>query len=139
MQSAVYHFIIGKMTGTQFKDITSGLRLIRRGVLSRLVLYGDLHRFLPILAVERGVKTKEVPVSQRKEDTRVRVVSPGIYMRRVLDILTLFFLVKFTKKPLRFFGLIGGALFLPGFLIGELIIFSHARDIQDYNIDELLE
>jgi len=179
MQSALYHFIIRKLTGTPFRDITSGLRLINREVLPKLVLYGDLHRFIPIFALQRGIRIKEVAVSQRKEDTRVRLVTPGVYLRRILDILTLFFLVKFTRKPFRFFGLIGSSLFLAGLLltayltayrlfghfglanrpilllgillmvfgiqtlsiglIGELIIFSHAKDIQDYNIDDLLE
>lgn len=106
-------------------------------------------------------------------------MKPGMYLRRLLDILTLFFLVKFTKKPLRFFGLIGSSLFLPGLfitaylailrlfggiglsnrpllllgillmvfgiqtfsvgLIGELILFSHAKDLNDYNIEKIIE
>ena len=56
-------------------------------------------------------------VSQREEDLQVRIVEPGIYLRRVLDLITLFFLVKFTRKPLRFFGLIGVSLFMPGLLV----------------------
>jgi len=117
MQSIIYHYIIRKLTGATFKDITSGMRLINKEILDGFMLYGDLHRFIPILAIQRGIKVKEVNVSQRKEDARVRVVRPGIYLRRILDILTLFFLVKFTKKPLRFFGLIGTSLFLPGLLV----------------------
>ncbi len=179
LQSNVYHYLVRKLTGTPFKDITSGMRLINKRILSEFQLYGDLHRFIPIFAMQRGLKVKEVNVSQRKEDTQVRVVKPGIYLRRVLDILTLFFLVKFTRKPLRFFGLVGTALFLPGIvitaylgilrlfggiglanrpllllgillmvfgiqtlsvgLVGELILFSHARELKDYNIEEIVE
>ena len=179
VQSIVYHYLIRKLTGSPFKDITSGMRLFDKKVLSEVVLYGDLHRFIPIFALERGLKVKEVKVTQRKEDTQVRVVKPGTYLRRILDIITLFFLVKFTKKPLRFFGLMGTALFLPGFfvstylalmklfsevslsekplllagillmifgiqifsvgLVGELILFSHAKDIEDYKIEEVIE
>ena len=178
IQSAIYHYIIGKLTGAPFKDITSGMRLIDRKILSEFVIYGDLHRFIPILAIKQGIKVKEVNVSQRKEDTRSRLVKPGIYLRRVLDILTLFFLIKFTKKPLRFFGLIGSSLFFIVFLItcylailkltgaialsnrpmlifglllmvfgiqtfsvglvGELIIFSHAKELKDYNVEEII-
>jgi glycosyltransferase involved in cell wall biosynthesis len=179
MQSILYHYIIRKLTGATFKDITSGMRLINKKILDGFILYGDLHRFIPIFAMQRGIKVTEVKVSQREEDIRVRVVKPGIYLRRILDILTLFFLVKFTKKPLRFFGLIGTALFIPGFIItlclgiwrlfgtiglsnrpllllgillmvfgiqifsvglmGELILFSHAKQLEEYNIAEIIE
>ena len=117
IQASIYHYVIRKLTNTSFRDITSGMRLISRKVLSEFVLYGDLHRFLPIFAFQRGVNVREIKVGQRKEDTQVRVVNAGAYGRRLLDILTLFFLVKFTKKPLRFFGLIGVGLGLPGVLI----------------------
>jgi hypothetical protein len=103
--------------GTLYRDITSGRRLISKKILSEFVLYGDLHRFIPVFAMQRGIKVKEVNVTHRKEDIKVRLVKPGMYLRRVLDIFTLFFLVKFTKKPLRFFGLIGTSLFLPGLFI----------------------
>jgi glycosyltransferase involved in cell wall biosynthesis len=117
LQSAIYHFLVRKMTGTSFHDITSGMRLFGRNILSEMVLYGDLHRFIPIFAVQRGIRVLEINVSQRKEDTKVRLVRPGIYVRRFLDILTIFFLYKFTQKPLRFFGLIGLTLAIPGALI----------------------
>ncbi len=179
IQSNVYHFLVHKLTGTKFHDITSGVRLFDRKILSNFVLYGDLHRFIPIFAWQRGLKVKEVKVAQRKEDTSTRLVKPGVYVRRLLDILTLFFLVKFTKKPLRFFGLIGISLAAIGFiitayltalrlllltglsnrpllllgillmvfgiqimsvgLVGELIIFNHAKDLKDYNIEEIIE
>ncbi|MFX0197409.1 MAG: glycosyltransferase [Candidatus Hodarchaeota archaeon] len=179
IQSAIYHYLVSKLTGTHFKDITSGMRLIDKKLLSEFVLYGDLHRFIPIFAMQRGIKTKEVTVTQRREDTQLRLVRPGAYLRRILDILTLFFLVKFTRKPLRFFGLIGAFLFLSGLvitaylsilrlffamalsnrpllllgillivfgiqmfsvgLVGELILFSHAKETSDYKIEEIIE
>ena len=128
IQSQGYHYLVRRLTGTSFRDITCGMRVIKRNILKEFVLYGDLHRFIPIFAWQRGIQTKEVDVPQRKEDTELRLVRPGVYLRRLLDILTLFFLVKFTRKPLRFFGLIGAALFCPGFLItlymGALRIFA---------------
>jgi glycosyltransferase involved in cell wall biosynthesis len=179
LQSETYHYIIRKLTGTEFKDITSGLRLINKKILSEFNLYGDMHRFIPIFAIRKGLKVKEVNVTQRKEDTKVRLVKPGIYLRRLLDIFTLFFLVKFTKKPLRFFGLIGSTFFTIGGiitaylavlrifgnigltnrpilllgilmivfglqllsvgLIGELILFTRAKEIEHYRIDEIIE
>lgn len=179
IQSSAYHFLVRQMTGAPFKDITSGMRLINEKILSEFNLYGDLHRFIPVIARFKGIKVSEVKVNQRKEDTQLRFVKPGVYLRRALDLLTLFFLIKFTKKPLRFFGLIGTVLCIPGILIsaylgalrllgkvelanrpllllgillvvfglqlfsvgliGELILFTRAKEIENYRIDEIIE
>jgi glycosyltransferase involved in cell wall biosynthesis len=179
IQSSSYHFLVRKMTGIPFRDITSGMRLINKKILPEFNLYGDLHRFIPILAYGKGIKVNEINVTQRKEDTQVRLVKPGIYLRRVLDLLTLFFLLKFTAKPLRFFGLIGSVICVPGViitawlgilrllgliglanrpilllgilfivfgihlfsvgLIGELILFTRAKEIEHYRIEEIIE
>lgn len=177
-QAYIFHWLIWKMTSTHFHDISCGLKGMKRKVLEEISLYGDLHRFFPILADKYGFKIKEIKVKQRKEDTTLRLLGLGAYPRRLLDILTIFFITKFTMKPLRFFGLIGMALFgvggiisgylalyrLLGFggvadrpllllgvilmvlgvqtlsigLLGEIIIFTHAREIKEYNIEEYL-
>lgn len=110
MQSAVFHWLTKILTGTRYHDISCGLRLMRRKVVEEVHLYGDLHRFFPLLAYQRGFKIVEVSVRQSLQDKKRRIYNPGVYLRRLLDILTLFFLFKFTKKPLRFFGLLGSAL-----------------------------
>lgn len=74
LQSAIYHYIVRKLTGAPFKDIISGMRLISKEILYEFALYGDLHRFIPVFAVQRGLKVKEVNVTQRKEDIQVRLV-----------------------------------------------------------------
>jgi hypothetical protein len=71
----------------------------------------------------------ELPLPQRAEDLKTRFAGPGIYLRRVLDALTVFFLSKFTRKPLRFFGIVGSALFALGFAIGlYLVYFKFVQD-----------
>jgi len=87
------------------------VRLIRRPVAEALPLYGDLHRFLPALALREGYRVDEVPVPQHRGDAGTRVYGPGVYVRRLLDIAAFFFLAKFTEKPLRFFGLVGSVFF----------------------------
>ncbi len=178
LQSSVFHWLISKMTSIHFHDISCGLKGMKRKVFEEIDLYGDLHRFIPILAHRYGFKIKEIEARQRKEDTAIRLVRSGTYVRRLLDILTVFFVIKFTMKPLRFFGLIGTALFgvggfisgylalykILGFggiadrpllllgvilmvlgiqtlsigLIGEIIIFIHARRLKEYHIEEYL-
>jgi len=178
LQTRLFHNIVRRMTGDICNDIGCSVRLFRRKILEEINLYGDLHRFLPILSHKQGFKIKEIDMKQSSKESRVRTYSFGVYLRRMIDLLTVFFLVKFTKKPLRFFGLTGSAvlfvglaitsylvinrlffgvglsdrpLFLIGILfivlglqifaiglIGEIIIFTHAREIKEYTVDEII-
>jgi glycosyltransferase involved in cell wall biosynthesis len=115
--SWLFHWLIRKLTQTNYHDITCSLRAMKRQVAEEVHLYGDLHRFFPLLANQRGFKVVELPVRQSPSDARRRLHAPGMYLGRLLDILTVFFLFKFTKKPLRFFGLVGSELFAAGAII----------------------
>ena len=179
LQSWVFHRLTRSLTGMRYHDISCGIRVMSRTVAREINLYGDLHRFLPLLAYQRGFTVEEMPVRQSPRDRKTRVHRPGLYLRRLLDILTLFFVFKFTKKPLRFFGLVGSGVFGVGAvislylgiyrlmslgpianrpllilgvllivlgiqlfsigLLGEIIIFTHARGLKDYQIRELLD
>lgn len=107
-KSHVFNVFTSYMTGIKLHDINSGMRAMTRELSDHLPLYGDLHRFSPILAAMQGYHVSEVSVRHLKERRVERGdVRFGVYLRRALDLVTLFFLFKFTKKPLRFFGLIG--------------------------------
>jgi len=120
VQRRIFHVLLRMGTGTSFHDVASGVRAMRRSVLEDVPMYGDLFRFLPVLAEREGFRVEEVPVTQHAEDARARVYSPGVYVRRLIDLLGLFFLVRFTRKPLRFFGLVGSV--LAGF--GSVILLT---------------
>lgn len=178
LQSKVFNYLLRSFSDLKINDAGCSVRVFRRTVLDDVPIYGDLHRFFPIMAYRQGFKVLEMNVAQAQSDTFRRIYAPGIYMRRLLDILTVFFLVKFTKKPLRFFGLVGAGLFSIGAvataylvidrlffgialadrpalilssllivlgiqvvaigLIGEIIIFTHARDLKEYKIDRII-
>ncbi len=178
IQGGVFNAIVRYITNTSFKDLGCAVRAFKREVVNEISIYGDQHRFLPLLADKHGFSIKEVNVDQAPEDRHMRIHRLGVYPRRLMDIFTVFFLVKFTKKPLRFFGLIGiftfviGALLIayiiferlflgvelasrPALLlsslmvvlgvqiialglIGELIIFTHANQIKEYKIDQVI-
>jgi len=112
--------------GGDFEDVASGVRVLRREVLEQVPLYGDLSRFIPVLAEREGFDVREVPLPQHPDDVPTRVYAPGVYLRRLIDILGVFFLIRFTRKPLRFFGLMGftlsasGSLILLGIMIDRL-------------------
>ncbi len=176
--SRIFNWLTRKSTGIRLHDINSGLRAMRRQVIEEVQVYGDLFRFLPVLAAMQGFRIGEVKTRHLQEKVRKGDYRPGIYLRRLLDLLTLFFLLKFTRKPLRFFGLIGSGTLLAGTalctllivqrllgrmlgdrpifiigvllivlgiqlfsigLIGELIIFIHAREIAEYRVEKVYE
>jgi glycosyltransferase involved in cell wall biosynthesis len=178
VQAQVFHRLVRILTGTSYHDVSCGWRIMKRRVAEEVPLYGDLHRFFPLLAHQRGFKIAELPVQQSPLDAARRMHKPGVYLRRFLDVLTLFFLYKFTKKPLRFFGLVGSGVFGAGAvvvgylgidrllgaplagrpllvlgallmvfgmqlfsigLLGEIIIFTHARGMKEYQTRDVLE
>jgi glycosyltransferase involved in cell wall biosynthesis len=179
MRRAVFHRFMSSVTGVRLRDIGCSARALKRQVMEEVPLYGDLHRFLPVLADRQGFRVKEVDVRQSPKDRYTGVYRAKEYTHRLLDIFTVFFLVRFTKKPLRFFGMIGASTFGIGVLLlvaliierigfgqpladrpalllssllvvlglqlfalgllGELVIFTHARHINEYQIDQVFE
>jgi hypothetical protein len=122
LQSRVFHRMLGGVTDRRFHDIACGVRVIRRPVAEALPLYGDLHRFIPALALREGYRVDEVAVPQHPNDARTRIYGPGVYLRRLLDVAAFFFLAKFTEKPLRFFGLVGTVFFALGAVTGIVLL-----------------
>ena len=178
LQARLFNFLLRLSTDLKIRDAGCSVRAFKRNVIDEVNIYGDLHRFFPVIAHRQGFRVIELDIAQSKKDTRQRIYSPGLYLRRLLDLLTIFFLIKFTKKPLRFFGLVGSTLFGFGLaitmyliterllfdvaladrpalifssllivlgiqiiaigLIGEIIIFTHAKDLKEYKIDKII-
>ena len=174
-----FHSLIAWVTGQHYNDLGCHARAMRRQVLGEISLYGDQHQFLALLADRQGFRVRETDVRQSPKDRFTGRYRNREYAHRILDMFTIFFLVRFTKKPLRFFGMIGvtltvvgglllvylvfdrlvlhhpladrPALFLSSLLVvlglqlfalgllGELIIFTHAREVKDYQVDEVIE
>jgi glycosyltransferase involved in cell wall biosynthesis len=127
MQSRAFHSILGGVSQQRFHDMACGVRAMKRSVAEDLPLYGDLHRFIPALALREGYRVEEVPLAQHPSDARTRVYSPGVYFRRLLDIAAFFFLAKFTEKPLRFFGLVGSMFLAAGSLISIVLFIQRVE------------
>jgi len=127
LQGRIFHMLLGSITSQRLHDVASGVRAMRREVLLRLPLYGDFFRFLPLLAAREGYTVTELAVPQHERDTSTRVYGPGVYLRRVIDLLGLFFLLRFTEKPLRFFGLLGSTLAVTGSALLALLLVQRLQ------------
>lgn len=110
LQNRILHLFVGGITGGRLHDVACGVRALRREVVQEVPLYGEFARFLPLLALREGFVVEEVQSPVHPAAMRSRVYSPGVYLRRLIDVVGLLFLLKFTEKPLRFFGLIGSLL-----------------------------
>jgi glycosyltransferase involved in cell wall biosynthesis len=120
----LFHRLIKLIAGYKYRDLGCGVRLMPRQLTQDVPIYGDLHRFLPILANSRGYKIREVDLPQASQHPYLRVYRPGVYVRRLLDLIAVFFVVRFTKRPLRFFGLIGGTLSIVGGIALCWVVFQ---------------
>lgn len=107
MRRWAFHGLFRLTSGMAYRDLACGVRLFPRAVAEEITLYGDQHRFLPALASRRGFRVREVELRQSPRDQFRGHYRLREYLHRFLDVLTVFFLVRFTKKPLRFFGTIG--------------------------------
>jgi glycosyltransferase involved in cell wall biosynthesis len=179
VRRTAFHGLVNWMTGLELHDLGCGARAMKRKVLEEVSLYGDQHRLLPALADRQGFRVREIPLRQSSQDRFTGRYRTRDYAHRVLDLFAVFFLVRFTKKPLRFFGMVGAvtlcvgsalvlylvtdrlvfgtslanrpALLLSSLLVvlglqlfalgllGELIIFAHARNLKDYQIDRVID
>jgi glycosyltransferase involved in cell wall biosynthesis len=114
-----FHGLLRMLTRESYSDLGCNVRLFKRAVAAEINLYGDQHRFLPVLANRQGFTVKEVELPQSPKDSFRGRYRLRDYLHRALDIFTLFFLVRFTKKPLRFFGMVGSA----ASVLGGLVVF----------------
>ncbi len=127
LQSHAFQRIVGGVSEQRFHDMACGVRAMRRDVAEALPLYGDLHRFIPALALREGFRVDEVPVPQHPGDARTRLYGPGVYLRRLLDVGAFFFLAKFTEKPLRFFGLVGSVFLGIGTVLSAVLLIQRVE------------
>jgi glycosyltransferase involved in cell wall biosynthesis len=124
LRQRAFHGLLRFVTRLNFHDLGCNARALKRKVLEEVHLYGDQQRFLPLLAERQGFKVSQVAVRQSKDDRRDEMYRPRNYTRGLLDIFNVFFLVRFTKKPLRFFGMIGVATFTVGILELLWLVFD---------------
>jgi glycosyltransferase involved in cell wall biosynthesis len=175
--SRLFNWLMQKLAKLQLHDINSSVIATHRGVLENITIYGNLNIFIPVLAARKGYKVTEEQIEQQPGAFR-KSLHVSEYIQRILDIITVVFLTRYSKKPLHFLGffgiifavtglamniylffyrilefggiagrpllLLGALLLVIGLqmisigLIGEMIIYTHAREIKEYNIETVV-
>jgi glycosyltransferase involved in cell wall biosynthesis len=115
--SRVFNTATGWISGVRLHDMICGLKAYRAEVVKGLALYGELHRFLPVLAYERGYRLAEIPVNHRPREHGRSRYGLERYLRGFFDLITVTFMGRYRHRPLHLFGGLGLALGGIGFLV----------------------
>jgi glycosyltransferase involved in cell wall biosynthesis len=115
--SSIYNRVTAAVTGVHLHDMNCGLKAYRSEVLENVRLYGDLHRFIPVLAYHLGFRTAEIQVNHRPRLNGRSRYGIERYARGFFDLLTVAYLGRYRHRPLHFFGGIGLLLGACGFAI----------------------
>jgi glycosyltransferase involved in cell wall biosynthesis len=123
LPSKLYNWTARKVTGIKLHDMNCGLKAYKSEVVKNIEVYGEMHRYIPYLAKNAGFgKITEKPVHHQKRKYGVSKFGIERFANGFLDLMSLWFLSKFGKKPMHFFGTSGILMFLVGFVMTVWII-----------------
>ncbi|HEY6331656.1 MAG TPA: glycosyltransferase family 2 protein [Blastocatellia bacterium] len=105
--SRLYNWTTSKLTGVRLHDINCGFKCYRREVLSEVMIYGERHRYIPVLASYRGFRLGEVAVEHAERAHGDSRYGFGRIFGGMFSLLTVILLTRYTNKPLHFFGMLG--------------------------------
>ena len=124
ISSRAYNLLARVVTGTKLHDVNCGFRAFRREVIENLnFFYGELFRLIPIIAEKQNFRVAEIAVAHRARKYGKSKYGFERAIKGTLDLLTVTFLTRFTKKPGHFFGTLGIVSFFAGFVIGAYISY----------------
>jgi glycosyltransferase involved in cell wall biosynthesis len=115
--SKVWNFFMAAITGVRLHDLNCGFKAYRSDTAKSLDIYGDRHRYLPVLAHWNGYSVTEVPVTHHARKFGKSKYGFSKFFKGSFDLLTLLFLRKYLKNPMHFFGMIGILFAIVGFAI----------------------
>jgi glycosyltransferase involved in cell wall biosynthesis len=114
--SKLFNATVRRFTGIPLHDFNCGFKAYRREVLDDLKLYGELHRFIPVLAYWKGYRVGELAVRHHPRRSGRSKFGPGRLFKGLLDFMKVLFLTRYMQRPLQLFGLLGLALASLGIL-----------------------
>lgn len=121
LPSRFFNFVTSQLTGIPLRDFNCGFKAYRREVVENLDLYGELYRYIPVLANAKGFRVGEIPVEHRPRLHGKSKYSIERFFRGAFDLVTVLFLRNYQRRPLHLFGLIGVLIFLTGFAVDAFL------------------
>jgi len=117
ISSKLFNFLMSAFWGVHLHDYNCGLKLYTKEAAKSVSLYGGMHRFIPLLVSEKGFSVTEVAVVHEKRRFGKSKYGFSKIFRDIPDMFTILFLTKYAKRPLHFFAIVGGIIFLIGLFI----------------------
>jgi glycosyltransferase involved in cell wall biosynthesis len=121
LPSKLFNWVTGRLSGLRLHDMNCGLKAYRREVVKTIRVYGELHRYTPVLAHFAGFRVTEIPVTHHARRYGRSKFGPERFARGLFDLMTILFLRRYVTRPLHLFGMVGGLLFLAGFAAGAYL------------------
>ena len=117
LPSKLFNFITSLLSGIRIHDFNCGLKAYRKEVTTAINIYGELHRFIPVLAYWQGFKVTEIKVQHRPRKYGKSKFGFKRFFHGFFDLITVLFLTRYKTSPLHIFGMIGFLIFSAGFFI----------------------
>jgi len=127
LPSRLFNKVVSSSTGIHLHDFNNGFKAYRREVTEELKLYGELHRFIPVMATWRGFRVAEIAVQHHPRRFGKSKFGAGRLAKGMLDFFMVLFVTRYMQKPLRLFGGIGVLLIGIGMLVGVYLTEEHFR------------
>ncbi|MEY4565379.1 MAG: Undecaprenyl-phosphate 4-deoxy-4-formamido-L-arabinose transferase [Planctomycetota bacterium] len=121
--SKIFNFLVGWATGVPLHDHNCGLKAYRREIFDEVKLYGEMHRFVPVLAASRGWKVGEIPVQHHPRQFGHSKYGAKRFIKGLLDLITVYFLTGFRQRPQHLLGSFGLICLLGG-SVGLFILLT---------------
>jgi glycosyltransferase involved in cell wall biosynthesis len=121
LSSRIYNFFTSLFSGIRLHDFNCGLKAYRQRVVKSLNVYGELHRYLPVVAHRTGFRVAELPVKHHPRKFGKSKFGSSRLLRGAFDLLTVTFLTRYRKRPLHLFGGLGVFSFIAGFTISLIL------------------
>jgi glycosyltransferase involved in cell wall biosynthesis len=131
--SRIFNFFTSRLTGVKIHDFNCGFKAYRKEVVKTLDIYGDLFRFIPALVKWNGFKVGEVVITHAPRKYSKSKYGQRRLFRGFMDLFTIMFLLRYLKRPLHFFGIIGTIIFIIGVIINIYlsVIWTMGQQIGD--------
>ena len=136
LPSRVFNWLVSRATGVKLHDHNCGFKAYRREIFDQVKLYGELHRFVPVLASARGWKVGEIEVEHHPREFGQSKYGVSRLIKGFLDLFTIYFLTSFGRRPLHFVGSIGLLCFALG---GAGLTYLTAMRIISHSSDQMVD
>lgn len=117
ISSRFFNFVTRLISGIKIHDFNCGLKAYRKEVVENVRVYGELHRYMPVLAKWQGFRVTEIPVQHHPRRYGKTKFGISRFFKGFIDLITVIFVTRYIKRPMHFFGFLGALSFLVGFIV----------------------